>query len=474
MDVGNVGGRLGKARGDFNLLPFEFGHPRFHSRLIQPILDRRHDPGDGALDRRKRPLVGIDLNTLLAVLPVDVGGIGGNGGIDLVSRDQPVANTRERSALQLLAPDCPAVGAVAAAMMTDAAIAVIDDDGIGAAADAALKEARKQIGGTPRIQERAGPRRLPDPGMALGKRRLLALGRLPHLVADDAKLGHLVPDPFGFGIEARDPLAAARIGDIMFVVPDADADIKLVVDDAGAASHVAADAGIAPRKPLRTGDAIGVEVARNAERALAVRELAEDALDDQCLHRIDLAFAAYQLALAGEAADHPVAIADRTGREALLDPPTQAAMRLLREVFQEQCVHRPLEPDMQLGDFTFGEGDERHPCKLEMLVEGRDIGLIARYAVERFGHDDIELARLCIGKQLLDTGTQDHARSRDRRVLETADNLPSLACRVLAADALLVGDGCRVLLVGGIAGVERGADHGVSLSSGGQQASPTG
>ena len=44
----------------------------------------------------------------------------------------------------------------------------------------------------------------------------------------------------------------------------------------------------------------------------------------------------------------------------------------------------------------------------------------------------------------------------------------------LAADALLVGDGCRVLLVGGIAGVERGADHGVSLSSGGQQASPTG
>ncbi|SKB94338.1 hypothetical protein SAMN06295937_103318 [Sphingopyxis flava] len=180
--------------------------------------------------------------------------------------------------------------------------------------------------------------------MALGERRLLALGRLPYLIADDAKVGHLVPDPFGLGIEAGDALAAGGIGHIMFVVPDADADIKLVVDDAGAASYIAADAGIAPREPLRAGDAIRVQVTRDGERALAVRELAEDALDDQRLRRIDLAFAAHQLALARQTPDHPVAIADRPGGEAFLDPPAQTAMRLLGKIFEEQRVHRPLEP----------------------------------------------------------------------------------------------------------------------------------
>ena len=41
-----------------------------------------------------------------------------------------------------------------------------------------------------------------------------------------------------------------------------------------------------------------------------------------------------------------------------------------------------------------------------MLVERRDIGLIARHSIECFGDDDIELARLRVGKQPLDAGTQ--------------------------------------------------------------------
>src|SRR3546814_3086978 len=92
---------------------------------------------------------------------------------------------------------------------------------------------------------------------------------------------------------------------------------------------------------------------------------------------------------------------DRTCREALLNTAAQAAMCLLREVFEEQRVHRALEADVQFGDFTLRERDERHPRELEMLVEGGDVRLIARHAVEGFRDHDIELARLRVGQQLL-------------------------------------------------------------------------
>ncbi len=102
-----------------------------------------------------------------------------------------------------------------------------------------------------------------------------------------------------------------------------------------------------------------------------------------------------------------------------------------------------------------------------MLEQGRDVGLIARHAVERLGQDDIELARLRIGEQPLDAGTQDHARTQDRGILIGACDLPPLARCAFAADTLLVGDRRRTLLIGGIAGIERGADHLVPLSCGG-------
>src|SRR3546814_3338487 len=83
--------------------------------------------------------------------------------------------------------------------------------------------------------------------------------------------------------------------------------------------------------------------------------------------------------------------------------------------------------------------------------------------------DDIELARLRIGQQPLNAGTQDHARTRDRGILIGAFDLPALARCAFTADALLVGDRRRTLLIGGIAGIERGADHGIFLSSRGKR-----
>lgn len=297
---------------------------------------------------------------------------------------------------------------------------------------------------------------------------------MPQVIADDAKLRHLVPDPFGFGIEAGDRLAGAGFGHIMFVVPDADACVELIVDDARPASHIAADARIAPRTSSRTGQAISVEVARNGKRTLAIGELAKNALDDQSLRRIDLAFAAYQLALIRQPPDHAVAIADSPCREALLDPPAQTAMRLLGKVFQEQRIHRAFEADMQFRDFAFGKRDQRHARELEMLKQGGDIGLVARHPVESFGDHHIELSGLCVGEQLLDARTQDHTRARDGRILEAAHNLPSLARRALAADTLLVGDRRSTLLVRGIAGIKCGADHHIFLWNGGTHARTAG
>src|SRR3546814_608826 len=226
----------------------------------------------------------------------------------------------------------------------------------------------------------------------------------------------------------------------MLLVTGSPPSVQLVVGVAGARPHVAAEAGVGPRLSRRTGDAFGGEVAGDGVWALTHCKLTENALDDEGLHRVNLALAAHQLAFAVKTPDHPVAIADRLRREALLDPPAQATVRLPRKVFEEQRIHCSLEPDMQFRNLAFGERDQRHASELEMFVEGRDIGLIARHPIERFGENDIELASLCIGEPLLDTGPPDHARTRDRRIPIGADDLPFHVCRALADDALLVGD----------------------------------
>src|SRR3546814_7475079 len=95
----------------------------------------------------------------------------------------------------------------------------------------ALPISREQIGGPTSAMQCARFCGFLDPGMALGKRRLLALDRCPEVIADDAKLGNRVPHPFAFGVEARHALAGSRVFDCMLVVPDTDADIKIIVEE---------------------------------------------------------------------------------------------------------------------------------------------------------------------------------------------------------------------------------------------------
>src|SRR3546814_100858 len=139
-------------------------------------------------------------------------------------------------------------------MMAHAAITVADDDGIGAAALAAFEQARLKIGRTPPPVDAPRQRRFLDALVPLSKDVLLALGRFPQVIGYDAKVGHFFPDPFGFGVEPGNVLAGSRVLDLVLVVPDANANIEFVVDDAEPAACVPADAGIAPRSEEHTSE----------------------------------------------------------------------------------------------------------------------------------------------------------------------------------------------------------------------------
>src|SRR3546814_1097099 len=145
LDVGNVLRCFGEPRGDLAPLAFELSHARFHDRLIQPVLDRRHDAPDRLVDLGERPPIGIGLNAPLSVLAVDMVRICRNRRLDLVGRHQPLGYARERPALQRLAPDRPVIDAGTAAMMAYASIAIANDDSISSATGAAFEQTRAQI-----------------------------------------------------------------------------------------------------------------------------------------------------------------------------------------------------------------------------------------------------------------------------------------------------------------------------------------
>ena len=57
---------------------------------------------------------------------------------------------------------------------------------------------------------------------------------------------------------------------------------------------------------------------------------------------------------------HAIAVADPAADLAVLDPSAKSAVSLLGQVLQEQGVHRPLEPDVQVRDVALGQRDDVH------------------------------------------------------------------------------------------------------------------
>src|SRR5690606_3711555 len=250
--------------------------------------------------------------------------------------------------------------------------------------------------------------------------------------------------------------------DVAQPVPDQPADIEFIVDDAGAALHVAADGGVAPRLAVRAGHAFLVQPARNAARADASGKLVEDASYDIGLGRVDLAVAPDRVAARIELFDDPVAIAKPAARLAFLDTSTDAAVGLGSKVFEEQRVHRPLEADVQLADLALGQRDDRHAGELQMLEQCRHIGLVAADPVQRLGQYHVELSCLRVLQQHLNAGPQDHAGPGNPRILVGANDLPLLALRLLPANPELVFNRRLALVVGGIAGIKGDACHGIA------------
>ena len=95
---------------------------------------------------------------------------------------------------------------------------------------------------------------------------------------------------------------------------------------------------------------------------------------------------------------------------------------------------------MELSDFSFCQGDDRHAGELQMLEQGGDVGLIAAYPVQRLGEHQVKLALLRILQQHLDAGPQHHARSGYARILIATDDLPAFTLCLLATDAELILD----------------------------------
>ena len=204
----------------------------------------------------------------------------------------------------------------------------------------------------------------------------------------------------------------------------------------------------------RSGHALAVQVAHDRQRPLAGGVLAKDAAHDVGLGRVDGASSSLVAVL-----EHVVAVALAAGDAAGLDPADLAAARLLRQVLQEQRGHGALEADVDFRHRAVGEGLDAHAQELQPLVEGGDVGLAARQAVQALGDDHVEPAGLRIRDQAQQARPVEGRGARDGSVIVDLDHVQAAGLGIAPSEVDLVGDGAKVLQVAGEAGVDRSA-HG--------------
>lgn len=128
---------------------------------------------------------------------------------------------------------------------------------------------------------------------------------------------------------------------------------------------MAAYRGVAPELAARAGYALGVELARYGLRGYARGNTLENAAHDLGLARVDDAFACDRCPIGTELTYHIIAIRLAAPRVTRLDPASQAAPCLVRQVLQKELVHRALEADMQLADLSLRQRDDAHAMKAQ-------------------------------------------------------------------------------------------------------------
>nr|WP_281969205.1 hypothetical protein [Roseovarius nanhaiticus] len=97
-----------------------------------------------------------------------------------------------------------------------------------------------------------------------------------------------------------------------------------------------------------------IQLMGNGPRAVAVRELAKDASDDQSLRFVDLGLACSTQARCG-IYGHPVAKAEAARRKAIFDLAGLAPVDLSGGALNLQGIHRALHPDLYLFDPPVGQ-----------------------------------------------------------------------------------------------------------------------
>ena len=196
-----------------------------------------------------------------------------------------------------------------------------------------------------------------------------------------------------------------------------------------------------------------IERLRDGDRARTRGEHAEDALDDGCFRGIDCPLATNKLPTLIGAPHDVVAVAPSACRLPSLYASTLPTVGLLRQVLEEQGVHRALQADMQLGDLALGKGDDPDPGELHPLEQSGDILLIARQTVQGLSDDDVEGAAPRVLDQRL-IPRPNCRRSADGRIAVDVNERPVLRSNPLLAQPDLVIDRGLVLALRGIPGID--------------------
>nr|WP_254693948.1 hypothetical protein [Sulfitobacter sp. D7] len=109
----------------------------------------------------------------------------------------------------------------------------------------------------------------------------------PEVIVDDPQLRNLHANPFFLRPQAGDALLCLRVSTVLEAIPDPDADIEFVVQDAGAALAVAEDSVLAPGSSARAWDSVLVQLVNDFLGRYPLCKLRQDTTNDLRLTLID-------------------------------------------------------------------------------------------------------------------------------------------------------------------------------------------
>ena len=125
-----------------------------------------------------------------------------------------------------------------------------------------------------------------------------------------------------------------------------------------------------PRGPLQSGVNVASRLTGDRLGRTAGGVVSENPPHDSSFRLVDPAqpVLGYPIPIR-RARHHGIAVTATASGPSLLDPATQAAMRLQCQVLEIERIHRPLEPDMQLADLAFGHRHQPHAHERKLLEQ---------------------------------------------------------------------------------------------------------